>query len=86
MSGTPKYNPKVETPPPRPMKKSTFVTELEMQRQERISSMEPSKRQLSFSTFLDLYPENSKGNFYKSHLRREDGDKMQETEAEVAID
>lgn len=56
MSGTPKYNPKVETPPPRPMKKSTFVTELEMQRQERISSIEPSRKQLSFSTFLDLHP------------------------------
>ena len=56
MSGTPNHNPKVETPPVKPMKKSTFVTEMEMQRQERISSIQPSKNQLSFSSFLDLYP------------------------------
>lgn len=71
MSRTPKHNPKNETPHERPMKKSSFVTEMEMQRQERISSIHPSKRELSFSTFLDLYPDQSKGNFLKPHFRKE---------------
>lgn len=77
MSGTPKYDPKVLTPTSKPMKKSTFVTSLEIQRQERISSMQPSKEQLSFSSFLDLYPEQLKKNFNKIPLRKETTDKMQ---------
>lgn len=80
MIGSSGHKTKEKSPEIKHIKKSSFVSEIESHRKERIAKISSNRRQMSHSTLLHLTEDKKKLNFHKTSFKKDTTDHLMDTE------